>query len=252
MSAHLKFLEKISSITGELAVFKESVTAAVVRVEKITIEPDMLSFTLKAQSGGYGSPRNLETFTVSSCFEYLNHSHGLYTSSIVNWVLETDPVKVIYLSNLIKENTSVDVVLSAMRERHAFCDDNTSKVLRGLVRLKNQINNGKLFLASDSEFKGQSWGGAGVMIISNDEATQREYLHFDGFTVISEYALQIGELFRRVRRIVATSPKYNYLSKYEFWGELAEAANSLHRASDGVKLQAVCEKIIMQAINFVR
>lgn len=120
MSSHLNLLEKISSITGELAVYKESGVLAVVQIEKITIEPDMLSFRLKPQRGRRIGLESLKVFTVSSSFEYLDHSEGRYTCSIVSWSLETDPVKVIYLSNLISANASVDEVLSAMKKRQVL------------------------------------------------------------------------------------------------------------------------------------
>ena len=92
--SYVSILEKISTITGELAVFKESSCLALVRIEKITIEPDMLSFTLKPQRGRRFGLETLKTFTVGSCFEYLDHSDGRYSSTIVSWLLETDPVKV--------------------------------------------------------------------------------------------------------------------------------------------------------------
>lgn len=251
MSAQLNLLEKISSITGELAVYKESGVLTVVRIEKITIEPDMLSFMLKPQRGRRIGLESLKVFTVSSSFEYLDHSDGRYTCSIVSWMLETDSVKVSYLSNLINGNASADEVLSAMGKRQVFYDDDTTKVLSGLLRLKNQIKNRKVLLANEPEFKGQSWGGAGVMVISNDEYTKEQYSHFDGVTVVSEHALQIGELFRRVRRITATSPKYNYLSKLNFWSGLANAANSVKQEHGASRLEEVCDKVIMKAIEFL-
>lgn len=158
MSAHLNFLEKISSITGELAVYKENGILAVVRIEKITIEPDMISFKLKPLPGRRIGLESLKVFTASSSFEFLNHSDGRYTCSIVSWELETDPVKVIYLKNLINGIGTVDQVLSTMRKRQVLYDDETTKVLSGLMRLKRQINNRKILLASETEFKGQSWG----------------------------------------------------------------------------------------------
>ncbi len=251
MSAHLNFLEKISSITGELAVYKENGILAVVRIEKITIEPDMISFKLKPLPGRRIGLESLKVFTASSSFEFLNHSDGRYTCSIVSWELETDPVKVIYLKNLINGIGTVDQVLSTMRKRQVLYDDETTKVLNGLMRLKRQINNRKILLASETEFKGQSWGGSGVMVISNDECTKKQYSQFDGETVVSEHAPQIGDLFRRVRRITATSPKYNYLSKTEFWNNLAHAANSVIKENGEARLDEVCEKVITKAIEFV-
>jgi hypothetical protein len=251
MSAYLNLLEKISLIIGELAVYKESGVLAVVRIEKITIERDMLSFTLKPQSGRRIGLESMKLFTISSSFEYLDYSDGRYTCSIVSWSLETYSIKVIYLSNLINSNASVCEVLSAIGKRQVFYDDETTKVLNGLMRLKNKIRNRKVNLASVPEFKGQSWGGAGVMVISNDEDTMKQYSHFDGETVVSEHAPQIGELFRRVSRIMGTSPKYSYLKKLQFWSDLANAANSSKQVYGAARLDDVSIKVIMKAIEFV-
>jgi hypothetical protein len=251
MNVQLNILEKISLITGELAAYKEGGVLAIVRIEKITLEPDMLSFTLKPQSGQRIGLKSLKVFTVNSSFEYLKHSDGRYACSIVSWVLETDPIKVIYLSSLINRNASVDEVLSAMRRRQAFYDDETITILRGLVKFKNQIKNKKILFPSGPDFRGQSWGGAGVMVISNDEYTVKKYSQFDGITVFSEHASQIGELFRRIRRIIATSPKYSYLSKLNFWSDLADAANSVKQEHGAVRLEEVCDKVIRKAIEFL-
>lgn len=251
MSSQLSILEKISSITGELAVFKESGVLAVVRIEKITIESDMLSFTLKPQRGRRFGLETLKAFTVGSSFEYLDHSDGRYTSSIVSWLLETDPVKVTYLSNLIHGDASIDDIFSAFRKRQVFYDEDTAKVVNGLTRLKSHIKTRKILLTSDQGFKGQSWGGAGVMVISGDDETVKQYSHFEGAAVISEHAPQIGDLFRRVRRITAISSKYNYLSKLEFWADLAAAANSVKQDRNTAKLEEVCDQVIMKAIAFV-
>jgi hypothetical protein len=251
MSTQLGLLEKISLITGELAIFKERGVLAVVRIEKITLEPDMLSFRLKPQPGRHLGLESLKAFTASSCFEFLSHSHGRYSSSIVNWVLETDPLKVIHLRHLIQGKASVDTILSAMRKQQPAYDADTAKVVAGLLRLKSQIKNGKLLSANDPEFKGQSWGGAGVMVISDDEATRKQYAHFDGVMVVSEYAVLIGELFRKIRRVTATSPMYNYLSKLEFWPVLAAAANAGRQGNHGASLDDVCNRVIMRAIDYV-
>ncbi len=251
MNVHLNFLEKISSITGELAVYKQSGVIAVVRIERITIEPDLLIFTLKPQRGQNIGLDSQKSFTVSSSFKYLDHSDARYSSSIVGWILETDCVKVIYISNLINRNTRVDEILSAMQRHHVFYDEVTAKVLTGLIRLKNQIKTRKITLACDPEFKGQSWGGSGVMVISNDAVTKLKYSHFDGITVISVNAIQIGDLFRRIRRITASSPRYDYLTKLEMWRNLAQAANSVVKANGAGNLEKVCDRVILKAIEFM-
>lgn len=251
VSVHLNFLKKISSITGELAVYKQSGILALVRIERITIEPDLLSFSLKPQRGRRIGLESLKRFTVSSTFEFLDHSGGRYYSPIVSWMLETDPVKVIYLSNLINGNASFDEILSSMRRRHVFYDDVTTSVVTRLIKLKNHIKNRKINLVCDSEFKGQSWGGAGVMVISNDEDTKNHYSVFHGVIVVSDNATQIGDLFRRVRGITSTLPKYNYLTKREMWRNLAQAANSVLQADSAATLGEVCDTVIMKAIEFV-
>lgn len=251
MSAALYFLEKISAVTGELAVYKESGVLAVVQIEKITFEPNLVTFTLKPQRGSSFGLDNFKAFSVSSSFNYLSYDHGRYACSIISWVLETDPVKVIYLRNLINGGASADDVLTALRKRHVFYDDETTKIVDKLMRLKNNIKKGKITLTTDPGFKGQSWGGAEVMVLSNDKETKKQFSHFKGETIVSEYAPQIGALFRRVARISATSSKYDYLSKYVFWGSLAEAVNSAKKNHNLENLQEICDKVIMKAIDFV-
>ena len=251
MSTALYFLEKISTATGELALYKESGVLAVVEIEKITVEPDLVTFTLKPQRGSSFGLDNLKAFSVSSSFNYLSYDHGRYMCSIISWVLETDPVKVIYLKNLINLGASTEDILTALRKRHVFYDNETTKIVDRLMKLKNKIKKGKISLTSDPEFKGQSWGGAGVMVLSNDKETKKHFSHFQGDTIVSDYAPQIGDLFRRISRISATSPNYDYFSKVAFWGNLAAVANSLKQNNNSENLQEICNKVIMKAIDFV-
>ena len=251
MNATLNLLEKISAQTGELAVYKESSVLAVVQIEKITIEPDLLTFTLKPQRGRSFGLENLKAFSISSSFEYLSCESGYYSSSIISWGLETEPVKVTYLKNLINRGAGIDEILSAFRRRSGFYDEETTLIINKLMKLKSNIKYRKISLTRDLELKGQSWGGAGVMVISNDEETKKKYEHFQGNMVISNYAPQIGDLFRRVGRISATSPTYNYISKRIFWESVAVAANSAGEANKTENLGRICDRVIMLAIEFL-
>lgn len=175
MNTALNLLEKLSAKTGELAVYKEKGVLSVVKVENIKIEPDLLSFTLKPKHGRNFGLGNLKAFTICSSFEYLNYENGrYYSSSIIGWELETEPAKVNYLKNIINEGSEIDEILSAFRSRGEFYDRETLLVINKLMKLKNNIKYRKIVLARDLEFKGQAWGGAGVMVISNDEETKRD------------------------------------------------------------------------------
>lgn len=251
MNAILNILEKISAQTGEIAVYKESGVLAVVQIEKIIIEPGLLTFTLKPQRGRTFGLEHLKAFSVSSCFEYLHFENGCFTSSIIGWALETEPVKVTFLKKLICEGASTDQILSAFRKRSGFYDEETSLIINNLFMLKRNIKSRKISLTRDTEFRGQAWGGAGVMVISNDEETKKKYEHFQGNMVISNYAPQIGDLFRRVGRISATSPTYDYLSKRIFWESLAAAANSAKLENRSENIGQICDKVIQMAIEFV-
>ena len=251
MNATLNLLEKISAQTGELAVYKERGVLSVVQIKKITIEPDLLTFTLKPQRGRSFGLENHKVFSISSSFEYLSCESGYYSSSIISWGLETEPVKVTYLKNLINRGAGIDEILSAFRRRSGFYDEETTLIINKLMKLKSNIKYRKISLTRDLEFKGQSWGGAGVMVISNDEETKKKYEHFQGNMVISNYAPQIGDLFRRVGRISATSPTYDYISKRIFWESLAVAANSAGEANKTENLGRICDRVIMLAIEFL-
>lgn len=251
MNAILNLLEKISALTGEIAVYKESGVLAIVQIEKIIIEPDLLTFTLKPQRVRSFGLEGFKAFSVSSCFEYLHFENGCFTSSIISWTLETEPVKVTFLKKLIGEGASTDQILSAFRKRSGFYDEETSLIINKLLMLKRNIKSRKISLTRDTEFRGQAWGGAGVMVISNDEETKKKYEHFQGNMVISNYAPQIGDLFRRVGRISATSPTYDYISKRIFWESLAVAANSAGEANKTENLGRMCDRVIMVAIEFL-
>ncbi len=251
MNATLNLLEKVSAQTGELAVYKEHGVLSVVQIKKITIEPDLLTFTLKPQRGRSFGLENHKVFSISSSFEYLSCESGYYSSSIISWGLETEPVKVTYLKNLINRGAGIDEILSAFRRRSGFYDEETTLIINKLMKLKSNIKYRKISLTRDLEFKGQAWGGAGVMVISNDEKTKKQYGHFQGHTVISNYAPQIGDLFRRVGRISATSPNYDHLSKRKFWDCLAEAVNSTKETKKPENLGRICDRVIMVAIEFV-
>lgn len=251
MTTLLIELEKISSITGELAIYQKSGILAVVRIERIIVEPNLLSFRFVPENLGRFGLENQEAFSISSRFNDLDFSDGRYTSSIDNWVLETNPVRVLYVSELIVQKTRIEEILPVFKVDHKFCDEMAAKIVTELMQLKNQIQNRKISLISKPKFKGQSWGGADVIVLSKDDETKKSYSHFSGVTVISSYATEIGDLFRKILSIVGKSPNYHYLSKYMLWGEVGLAASSVDEDKSTAILEEICHKVIMTAIDFI-
>jgi len=251
MNTLLNSLEKIAAATGELAILKESGIIAVVRLEKITIDPDGVTFALKPQRGPRIGLESLRSFSISANFEFLDFAEGRYRCSVVGWTLETDPVKVTYLKRMIARMAKIEDVLAAFRQRKAFYDKGTEQAIVSLMKIKQLARIPGFSIQQDPPFKGQSWGGAGLMVISNDSETVNQYAHFSGDIVITSHAALIGELFRKIRRAVSTSEKYNHLSKLEFWAKLGTLINAEKSEDFNPRIDQLCEKIIMQAIDFL-
>ena len=72
--------------------------------------------------------------------------------------------------------------------------------------------------------RGQTWGGAGVMVLFDDASTVEMYRHADADEkLITKHAAYIGEIYRQVGEIIGKLPWYDYHSKYYFWGQLTIA-----------------------------
>ena len=87
--------------------------------------------------------------------------------------------------------------------------------------LKN-IAEGSIYKSSID--RGQTWGGAGAMVLFDDMVTIATYKHADtDEKLITKHAAYIGEIYRQIREIIGKLPWYDYLSKYYFWGDLTNA-----------------------------
>jgi len=74
--------------------------------------------------------------------------------------------------------------------------------------------------------KGQTWGGAGSMVLFDDVETIGAYSHADtDEKLITKHAAYIGAIYYRILEIIGKLPWYDYLSKFYFWGELTKSGH---------------------------
>lgn len=90
-----------------------------------------------------------------------------------------------------------------------------------LVALRNGLVNNRISLPIDRVFRGQSWGGAGVMVLSDDKQTLTDFQHCLGHdnVLFTRHAQGIGCLYKIIQKIVMA----NYFDKTELWGRATEA-----------------------------
>lgn len=216
MSLHLSHLKKTSALIGELAFLKENGVLAIVKVEKITLENNTLHFILKPVRGRHVGLDNLRPFSISSVFDFLSYSKGCFTCSLVGWQLETNPIKVIYLNQLITSKASIADILLGFKRQDNFYTVKKLKVISSLVLLKKSIKSGKILIINRTDFKGKAWEGEEVIVLSSDTKTVKRYMHYEGEIIISDYAPQIGFLFKEIHKIISkhVSPKYFLYSDF--------------------------------------
>lgn len=121
-----------------------------------------------------------------------------------------------------------------------------------LQALKQQISAEKNLPSKNSEFQGQSWGGANCMVISNDSQTQQAFNHFNGEILLTAYAKEIGNLFNSIKDLLDESSGYDHLSKLELWGELAIAGREFIESTPEYDLKTLKLKIVDKAIEIVK
>lgn len=82
-----------------------------------------------------------------------------------------------------------------------------------LVALRNGLVNNRISLPIDRVFRGQSWGGAGVMVLSDDKQTLTDFQHCLGHdnVLFTRHAQGIGCLYKIIQKIVMA----NYFDKTE-------------------------------------
>ena len=237
-------------LIGELAFFKEKGVLAIVRIEKITLENNILHFNLKPLRGRHLGLENLRSFSIGSIFEYLSYSKGCFTCSFISWQLETNPIKVIYLNQLINSGASATDILSAFRRQDNFYNVKIIKIISSLVRLKKSINSGKIFILNKVNFAGKAWEGGGVIVLSSDNKTVKKYLEYKGEIIISDYAPQIGFLFKEIYKIISK----NGLSKYFFGSEFCKRLNLTRKFQKQKRVllfTEITDIILTNAIDFI-
>jgi len=98
--------------------------------------------------------------------------------------------------------------------------------------------------------RGQTWGGAGAMVLFDDVDTITAYKHADtDEKLITKHAAYIGEIYYQIREIVGKLPWYDYLSKYYFWGELTGAGKLF---ADNNKMASENELAIFLVNNCIK
>jgi len=100
------------------------------------------------------------------------------------------------------------------------------KSIDQLISFKYQLVNQEVVLKGDRDYTGQSWGGAGAIVISDDLKTRQEYVHCEMDAILcTRHASAIGDLYYKLKEFTAA----NYVTKFEMWGLATEAAaESVH------------------------
>ena len=95
------------------------------------------------------------------------------------------------------------------------------KSIDQLIGFKNQLLNQEVVLKGDRHYTGQSWGGAGCLVISDDLKTRQEYVHCEEMDAIltTRHASAIGDLYSKFKKFTAA----NYVTKFEMFGLATEA-----------------------------
>lgn len=243
--------KNILRLAGEEVLFKERGVLAVVIVEKIIIESSLLTVVLRPVPGqGIGLQYKYK-FKVSAAFSHLSQYRDQLVGALVGWVIETNTLRVAHIRHLFRHGARDVDIVAAFKRRDKIFDAKTEKIIFQLASLNSELLVRKSTLRQEVNFKGQSWGGAGVVVLTEDEETITQFAHFDGLIVISSQAIQIGDLFRKVGRIIAASSKYDHSTKREFWARLAHVVNAHKRSHHLLKLGEIRRAVIWQAIDFL-
>lgn len=121
------------------------------------------------------------------------------------------------------------------------------------MTIQQKIENLSLLkMPSKKGFQGQSWGGADVMIISNDENTFAKYAHFQGQKLITKYAYELGYLYQELRPIIAEHPHFSSLSKLEFWGLLTEQLINIVEKTPDIDLESLRTQLITSSLGIMK
>ena len=223
---------ELKKAIGRQAFFKDHGNMMPVLIINAWIDDDLVGFNLKMQHALVDPEASPVDFEISSIKEHLRFFNNRISSSVFGWILEMDPIKVKCLDLIVKSQASVDERLFATTRLAHITEPSFLEIIDALSSLAKSCACGP---SSDLNFKGQSWGGAGLMVLSDDEETQIEYKHYMGKKVITSHAKFIGQYFRKVRGIISKHPSYNYRSKHIFWSQLGEAIERVESLEDSFR-----------------
>lgn len=100
--------------------------------------------------------------------------------------------------------------------------------------------------------RGQTWGGAGAMVLFDDLDTIATYRHADtDEKLITKYAAYIGEIYRQICEIIGKLPWYDYSSKRYFWGELTNAGKFFLEGNKMVSSSELAIFLVSYSIKLV-
>ena len=154
----------------------------------------------------------------------------------------------ISLNNLFRETQSFTVNTAKPKADYAKPHLDASN-----MSIKHKIENLSLIkIPSKKGFEGQSWGGAGVMIITADKKTVDTYDHFQGPKLITKYAYEIGHLYQELRPIINEHHYFSSLSKLEFWGVLTEELANTVKAEPDISFESLRSQLITYSLEIIK
>lgn len=89
------------------------------------------------------------------------------------------------------------------------------------------------------------WGGAHVVILDAAPEPTRDGLGSEHRYVTTDYALELSWLFERLR--VEFDPMIDPVTKFEFYGRLANAANAYKAAVDVQSARDLVDSVLLEA-----
>lgn len=124
---------------------------------------------------------------------------------------------------------------------------NNNQCVEALQTLLAQLDKTIKTLHRKRKISGQSWGGAGAMIISNDEETLKQFQHVSAHDVVilsSPDFNELGELYALLLDHISKSASYNHITKMTIWPEITKALIEIEGTDS-----ATLEQKVVVAIN---
>ena len=134
--------------------------------------------------------------------------------------------------------------MAAPREQYL---NSLKQSITELSALKKKLLNRDLLLKQVPDYEGQSWGGAGAIVISADTKTREQFVHRLGQDAIlcTAHAYAIGDLYRKLVKITAD----DYFTKFEMWGSATGAGQHAVILNKSISLIDLALVIIDEVIR---